>query len=1249
MVKHRPRGRLAALLVLLIGVVVAIAAGSIAVRFFNRPAVRAWLAARLAREAAHALGQPVAIGDLRTTLVPPRIVVSNVAVGEPAAPFLTVGTAEVTIGRVHLAERQVVINQLRLVGVRLHGKLPALEHGGAGHRGWVGVTIRQLEMTDVKVDRFQIAPGVIVRAAELEARWSGSARRPIAAAIVRVADFALLAPGVEPVTGSIEGWGHATDKGWEIGRLRGEGPGWSLQAQGVIADGEATAHGRATVGLAQLDRVLSIGAGLGGTAEAEWKAEIGRGTFRVDASLRSPRVSVVGFDFAALSGDARVSSDGIEATLASATYAGGTVSGSYSLESLGPPWRHHVAVRGAGVDLAAFLGQIHVDAAGLASHCQVSAEVDWEGTRIGAGSGTAIVDLTPAAGDVPAAGRVTLGLDGAGAMTMRSEGATLAGYPVVWEGRLTLGSWVPNWTVQSERIAVGVVHRLLAGWVGSSVWPEALEGVAALDVTLRGPFRELTVTGNATAAPLRLGSVAFDSARGGFTFEHGRLTFDDARLDLDGGETRVAGTIDVAAGGALRLGVNGERLPLDEVVAWTGVKVPVRGRLGVTATLGGTIDEPAFDARLRFAQVVVAGVPFGEGAGRASLADGTIRFRQVDVGPFATDASVDLRRRRVDVDATLRRFGLDGVSPLLARIAGSALDLELHGAFPFDRPSGRLVVSSAAGARGTVELDASGLRVALDRPGVWRLEGGVTPAGEREQGRFSFAVGSLETLTRDLAGEFVPVSGKLAGTADLTVEANGRTELDGVVASLVATVGGDEVTAKEPIHFKVASNEVEIPTFTLAGPIGRIAGHLHHGADGSLDAKLQGRVPASLVGLLWPSVRLGGTGDVTIEVSGTDARPLVVGRALVHEGSILLPGLPAPLTHVEGELSFVPEAIRMNDVAFSLGSGSGTIAGQIALSPHLELDLDARVSDLRWPVTAGFVPILRGRVRIVGGLDELSVSGDATLEHTVFREEINLQRLVLQQLLTAERAAPSAKGAVALNLAVAVPGTLEVDTPLARLTLRGQVRVTGTSVQPGLVGRLEAMPGGEVDLSGQQFELDHASATFSDPDRIAPYLDVLGRTVVETVEITVGLNGTLDRLAPTLISNPPLPETDILALLSTGRRASQTSGAQAGALAGSFLTEELAGAVTRRARTLLDVDQLRVDPFAATETGTPTARLTVVKQIAHDWTVTVSTNLATNREEVVQSRWRLGPALYLEASRDIDGSYSLGVRWRRRY
>ena len=348
-------------------------------------------------------------------------------------------------------------------------------------------------------------------------------------------------------------------------------------------------------------------------------------------------------------------------------------------------------------------------------------------------------------------------------------------------------------------------------------------------------------------------------------------------------------------------------------------------------------------------------------------------------------------------------------------------------------------------------------------------------------------------------------------------------------------------------------------------------------------------------------------------------------------------------------LEFTPEAVKLDGVTFTILGGTGVGDGNIVLSPQLGLDLALRFTSVRWPLITGLTPILSGDVRLVGTLQDLSLSGKASLKHTVFRRDLDLQRLVLEQIRAPERARVTEGSPMALSLAVDVPSTLEVDTPLAKLVARGDLRIVGTTARYGVLGRLEALPGGELDFAGNRYDLDRGSVTFTSPDRIEPHLDILARTTVQTYDVTVGLNGTLDRLTPTFSSNPPLPEMDVISLVSTGQRADVAGQVGPGALASSFLTDQLTGAVTKRARTLLDVDQMRVDPFAATQSGSPTARLTVVKQMNRDWTVTMATNLAANREEVVTSQWRLRQGVYLEANREVDGSYSLEVKWQRRY
>ena len=59
--------------------------------------------------------------------------------------------------------------------------------------------------------------------------------------------------------------------------------------------------------------------------------------------------------------------------------------------------------------------------------------------------------------------------------------------------------------------------------------------------------------------------------------------------------------------------------------------------------------------------------------------------------------------------------------------------------------------------------------------------------------------------------------------------------------------------------------------------------------------------------------------------------------------------------------------------------------------------------------------------------------------------------------------------------------------------------------------------------------------------------------------------------------------------------------------------------------------------------------MTVVKQLSPRWTVILQSNLSANREEVVVSRWFVAPGIFVEATRDVDGTYALDLKLRRRY
>ena len=1233
---------------LLVVIAVWIGVVAAALRLLDLAATRAWLAREVATRLAAAVNQPARVADVRVYLSPPRLAVRGLEIGPPGRPLLRVDVAEAAIGDFRFASRELDIDVLRLHGVRVDAQAPA-DGGASGGHQWLHVIVRQLDVDGVEIARLGLPGGLTVRAHDVEARWTGSRRDPVSAAVLHVGAFSLDVPGIETIAGSLTAWGRRTPQGWRVGKLRGRGAGWSLDGTGEVAGGRVAGEGTLAIQLAALERTLHIGAGLDGGVEVHFAASAEGKQFQVDADVSSPRVSVAGFPFDDVDGEAHLSPDGLDASLSDATFAGGHVEGSYSLSGFGPPWHHQVAARGDGVSLAEFLHRLGADDAGLSASCAVNAEVSWDGESFKRGAGTGIADLKPGGGDVPAAGRVVLALARDGALQIEAKSTTLAGAPVRWSGRLELGTWVPDWHVEGERVPIPVAARVLRGWIGTDVVPAELHGETAFAVGLRGPFSNLHAEGRAALAPVAFGPVDADGLEASFAAGDGVLAVSSGDILVGAGRVTGHGELRYGAGNALHLDLEGRGVPLARMVAWGGVRAPLAGKVNFTGSLGGTLAAPVAEADLGLTDVAAAGVAFGDGRGRVALVAGVVRVAGLTVGPFSASGRVDLNRRDVEVDAKLLGFGLEGISPPLARLAGGALDCTLHGSFPFDSPAGRLEVASASGASGFVELDSRSLRVEVTRAPAWRLSGELRRAGGEFRGKVSYAVDSWRQVLQDLGAGDVPADGRMKGEAEVRLAPRGAAHVDGVIRELEVEVEQERAVLEKPTAFHLDGGAIRFDGATMAGPRSTLFVRGGRNADGTLFGNISGELPGALLGLVWREARPSGRVELLGEISGTDAAPRFEGVARVADGSLRLPGLPAPATRIAGVIELNPDAIRLQGVDFALLGGEGVCDGRVVLSPRLQLDLGLRVRSVHWPLMLGFTPILTGDVRLVGTLDSLSLTGKGTLQRTVYRRAVNLQKLVLEELLTHERARPTEGAPMTLNLAVDVPGTLEFDTPLARVAMRGAVRVVGTTAQYGVLGRLEALPGGELELADVRYDLDRGIVTFSDPDRFEPRLDILARTTVQTFDITVGLNGTLDRLIPTFSSSPPLPDMDIVSLLSTGRRADVAGQAQAGAVASSFLTEQLTGAVTHRARSLLDVDQLRVDPFAATQTGSPTARLTVVKQLSHDWTVTVSTNLTSNREEVVTSRWLLGQGVYLEANRDVDGAYALDIKWQFRY
>ena len=123
----------------------------------------------------------------------------------------------------------------------------------------------------------------------------------------------------------------------------------------------------------------------------------------------------------------------------------------------------------------------------------------------------------------------------------------------------------------------------------------------------------------------------------------------------------------------------------------------------------------------------------------------------------------------------------------------------------------------------------------------------------------------------------------------------------------------------------------------------------------------------------------------------------------------------------------------------------------------------------------------------------------------------------------------------------------------------------GTVSQPVLAGRVTLNEGGEVFLAGNTFHIARGSISFTNPFRIVPEFDIELRTLVSGADITLTIDGPLDRLRTDVRSSDPA--------VDSREAISMLFGGLAGEDAVTLLSAELLGATGRA----IGLDTLRVE------------------------------------------------------------------------
>jgi autotransporter translocation and assembly factor TamB len=833
----------------------------------------------------------------------------------------------------------------------------------------------------------------------------------------------------------------------------------------------------------------------------------------------------------------------------------------------------------------------------------------------------------------------------------------------------------------SDALSVRVREALRVAGVEAAGWT----GRGAFQGRWRGTLAEPVFQGRFSGPQVGFLGVDWGRAEWTGTVEPDRVRLDSLVARRDGAELRLQGWMDTGLPGEndamdLRVGLTGwPAADLTRALAWD---VDLQGPVTGEAVLQGRRSAPVGSARFASPRGRFTGVAYESlqvaatlrasatevtegtaivGGGRVAFRgtatddgtyDGEASARGVDVAALAASAGVSTSwRGRLSGDA--RGVGSLERPRLTARIDGADLALagesvgEL-GAFLRGDGDGTLLVDATTSGR--IHLAATG-RVGVVAPYDADLALAMEQAPLDPFLR-AFVASFPAAVTLSAAGRGT-LRGPLGRPRDLAADVE--------LANVDLRLPDYPVANRGPIVVSVRNGRAALREFHLAGEGTdlQVAGSAGLTPDGALAMSVEGAADLRALSLVSEELRGHGGAKLSVFVAGTRRAPEVAGTIDLDGDGIRMRGFPHGVEDVKGRITFDAHGAQWTGVTGTLGGGPVELSGRAAHEGGRLASFDVqgtgRGMSLRYP--EGLKSVVDAELRLFGDETRQWLTGSVNVRQAVWTRRYDVASELLATTTPLSAASdPQLGGGVRFDVKVEAPGTLRIDNNLASLQARADLTLQGTHDTPVLLGRAE-IDRGRVYFQGNTYVIRRGSIDFANPQEIDPLFDLEAEARVRSYNVVLKIQGTLDRVTPTLTSDPPLSTVAILSLLAgaeeseverTSELADRSELAATGAatLAAGRLSEQF-GLERRASR--LGLSRFSIDPTVGVrgEYRNSTVRLTAGKRLTPDLSVVFSQELRGSDEHLLSLEYSLSDKVSILLTRAAPGGLGFDLRLRR--
>jgi translocation and assembly module TamB len=843
----------------------------------------------------------------------------------------------------------------------------------------------------------------------------------------------------------------------------------------------------------------------------------------------------------------------------------------------------------------------------------------------------------------------------------------------------------------------GQLDFLRGTWTGSLVDPHITGNGKATQLSIEMPMRAIEMpilaSSKTDRQPKTEGKelttqlVHFDLVEANGSYSSERIAIDHGLLRRGTAEITLNGTLDAAPGrrpefdgnSVLHAHLQAGKVSVDDLKALAAENLPVAGTLDAQLQVDGPIDTLGGTGWMELDGGSITGEPVTHLRAQGTMANDVIKLASVNVtapaGSLSASGSYDIKSRSMQVDAkgagidiakleNIQRREIDATGKLNFSLTGSGTPedphLEAHAALSQLALAGQSlgeVNFSATTAARTATYNATtrleGAEVNLH--GRTSLDGDNATEAELVFSRFDIGALLKAAHVQGLTGESA-----LAGTVTLEgplarpEQLRGEARLD----QLAVTLEGVHLVNQGGVHATLADARINLEPLHVTGEETdlHVQGSLGLKGTQQLDFAASGSINLKLAETVDPDLTAAGITTFKVEAHGPLKNPGLQGQIDFDDASLSLEDIPNGLSHLHGTLEFNQNRLEVKSLTALSGGGLLSVAGYLAYQRGIYADLSVTGKGIRIRYPPGVSSLADATLHLQGTQSNLVLGGDVLITRFSVSPDLDIAGLAAQADAVQTIAPPDApSNHIRLDVHVVSSPQLNFQNAYAKLAGDVDLRLRGTIASPSLLGQV-SITEGTATIAGTRYELQRGEISFTNPVRIAPTIDLNATARVEDYDITLGLHGTPQNLAVTYRSDPPLPESDVVALLALGRTENQErlyTQQQEQSLANPTTDALLGGAlnatVSSRVQKLFGAGSVKLDPNYLGALGNSTSRIIVEEQLGRNLTLTYATNVNTTSQQLIQAEVAVNRQVSLVVARDESGVFSMVLKATRRF